>query len=262
LTPERLFADLLAERPAQPFVTYYDEASGERSELSAKSLANWVAKTHHLLVDEVGLDVGARAYLAVPAHWISVPVLLGCLTAGLNLLDDPSDASPDGSLDGSSDGPLDGSSDGLLVDIAFVGPQTAASAVAAGVLDVYAVNPVAAATGFAADPPTGTLDYVTAVRPQADVWAGVHLRGSDGDPCLAGRSRGEVVELARARAAEFGLSTGSRALTTRDWHGHNDWVDTVLAPLAVGGSIVIVGNCTDEDVVTRRMAQERADIRI
>ena len=46
-----VFADLLRADAARPFVTYYDEASGERSELSAKSVANWVAKTHHLLGD-------------------------------------------------------------------------------------------------------------------------------------------------------------------------------------------------------------------
>ncbi|MDT4914547.1 MAG: hypothetical protein QOC66_3675, partial [Pseudonocardiales bacterium] len=86
--PERQFAQLLSRDPSSPFVTYYDEATGERTELSAKSLANWVAKTHHLLGDELGLGVGDTALVAVPAHWISVPMLLGCLTAGLALTAD------------------------------------------------------------------------------------------------------------------------------------------------------------------------------
>src|SRR3954451_8854007 len=84
-TPEQQFARLLAADPGRPFVPYYDEHTGERSELSAKSLANWVVKTHHLLGDELGLGVGDTALLALPAHWISVPILLGCLTAGLEL---------------------------------------------------------------------------------------------------------------------------------------------------------------------------------
>src|SRR3954447_10743815 len=87
-TPEQQFARLLAAEPSRPFVTYYDEATGERSELSAKSLANWVAKTHHLLGDELGLGVDDTAVVALPAHWISVPILLGCLTAGLALASD------------------------------------------------------------------------------------------------------------------------------------------------------------------------------
>ena len=73
LTPEALFDRLLADDPGRPFVTYYDEASGERAELSRKSLANWVAKTHFLLQDELGLGVGDTALIALPPHWISVP---------------------------------------------------------------------------------------------------------------------------------------------------------------------------------------------
>ena len=87
-TPEALFDRLLSADPGRPFVTYYDEASGERSELSRKSLANWVAKTHFLLLDELGLGVGDAALIALPPHWISVPAVFGCLTAGLALATD------------------------------------------------------------------------------------------------------------------------------------------------------------------------------
>ncbi len=231
-TPERLFSDLLAREPARPFVTYYDEASGERAELSAKSLANWVAKTHHLLGTELGLGVGDTALIAVPAHWISVPVLLGCLTAGLAL-------TPAGAA-----------------DVAFVAPATLA--LAEGVPDVYAVAPAAAAVGFGAEPPAPALDYVAAVRPQEDKWPGVHLAATPDDPCLPGLTRGEVA----ARAAQSGLAPGARVLTTRPWVSPDDWIDAVLAPVAAGGSLVIVANCSDEDVLARRMSQERATVRL
>jgi uncharacterized protein (TIGR03089 family) len=231
-TPEQLFSDLLAREPARPFVTYYDEDSGERSELSAKSLANWVAKTHHLLIDELGLGVGDTALVAVPAHWISVPVLLGCLTAGLTL-------TPAGAA-----------------DVAFVEPGTIDEA--DGVPDVYAVSPSAAAAGFGAEPPAPALDYVTSVRPHEDKWPGVHLAAAPGDPCLPGLTRAEVV----ARAAATGLAPGARVLTTRPWNSPADWIDAVLAPIAAGGSLVIVANCADEAVIARRMSQERATVRL
>jgi uncharacterized protein (TIGR03089 family) len=232
LTPERRFAQLLADDPARPFVTYYDEASGERSELSAKSLANWVAKTHHLLGDELGLGVGNTALVALPAHWISVPVLLGCLTAGLAMT-----ATGD-------------------ADVAFVTPSTIA---AAGTIpDVYAVAPESAAVGFRGEPPAPALDYVAAVRPQADVWAGVQMPAAPSDPCLPGLSRGDVLE--RAQAA--GLPRGVRVLTTRSWSAPEDWIDTLLAPIAAGGSVVLVANCADDDVLARRMTQERATVRL
>ncbi|MEO8888182.1 MAG: TIGR03089 family protein, partial [Jatrophihabitantaceae bacterium] len=156
MTPEQLFADVLAAEPGRPFITYYDEATGERSELSAKSLANWVAKTHHLLGTELGLGAGDRALLDLPAHWISLPPLLGVLTAGLEIVDDPSDA-----------------------DVAFVEPATIARA--AGVPDLYAVAPASAAVGFGDAVPAGVNDFVTAVRPQEDKWPGVRFgAGPDG----------------------------------------------------------------------------------
>jgi uncharacterized protein (TIGR03089 family) len=231
-TPERQFAQLLARDPSSPFVTYYDEATGERTELSTKSLANWVAKTHHLLGDELALGVGDTALLALPAHWIAVPMLLGCLTAGLAV---------------TNEGPA---------EVAFVAPDRLA--VATDVADVYAYAPESAAVGFRGAPPPGAQDYVAAVRPQADAWASVQLPAAEGDPGLPGLSRGEVA----ARAAASGLAAGARVLTTRAWASPADWIDTVLAPVAVGGSVVFVANCADEDVLARRMSQERATVRL
>ena len=60
--------------------------------------------------------------------------------------------------------------------------------------------------------------------------------------------------------AAVGLVSGTRMLTARDWRSPADWVDTLLAPLAVGGSVVYVRNCTDQVVLDRRAAQERADV--
>jgi uncharacterized protein (TIGR03089 family) len=234
VTPERRFAQLLAADPARPFVTYYDEASGERSELSRASLANWVAKTHHLLVDELGLGVGSRALVALPAHWIAVPVLLGCLTAGLELTS-AGDA-----------------------DVAFVSDTSAAAG--AGALDAYAVNPARAAVGFGDAAPAGTSDYVTAVRPQADTWAGVAMPADGSAPCLPGLTREAASAAAAERAQLLGLGEGGRLLSTRDWAGPADWLDALFVPLAVGGSLVLVRNAPDEALLSRRAEQERATV--
>ncbi len=231
-SPEALFAAVLAARPAQPLVTFYDEARGERSELSARSLGNWVAKTHFLLSDELGLGVGDAAFVDLPAHWISVPGLLGCWTAGLEVVTDPARAA-----------------------VAFVQPSSATRTT--GVPDVFAVAPDSAAVGFAGSPPDGSRDYVAAVRPQPDAWASVHPPAGADDPALDGQPRSAVAALAAGRATELGLDEGARVLTGRDWTGGADWVDTLLAPLAVHGSIVIVRNGTPGDR-ERRVRQERA----
>ena len=82
---------------------------------------------------------------------------------------------------------------------------------------------------------------------------------ADGLPlvCLPGLTRHGADEAAVARADGLGLGAGGRLLTTRDWDTPADWIDAVLAPLAIGGSLVIVRNA-DEPTVARRVQQERA----
>ena len=57
-------------------MTFYDHASGERSELSVTTYANWVAKAASLLVEEHDLERGDALCLDLPAHWLG-PVFLG-----------------------------------------------------------------------------------------------------------------------------------------------------------------------------------------
>jgi uncharacterized protein (TIGR03089 family) len=237
-TPEACFAQRLAADPGRPFVTYYDEASGERSELSTASLANWVVKTHHLLGTELGLGAGDGALVALPAHWVSLAPLFGVLSAGLSIVAEPSHA-----------------------EVAFVAPDTLPRAV--GIPDVYVIAPASARVGFGDEaPPGGANDYVTAVRPHEDKWPSVRLGAGPDDPAFAGRTRAEVSDWARSRAAELGLTEGARVLSTRDWAGPGDWIDTVVAPLVLGGSIVLVRNCADPAVLGRRADQERVTNRI
>jgi uncharacterized protein (TIGR03089 family) len=222
-SPEALFAAALASEPSRPMITFYDDASGEWAELSARSLANWVAKTHFLLMDGLGLGVGDAAFVDLPAHWISVPVLLGCWSAGLTVVTAPAQAA-----------------------VAFVEPVTLARAGDAGVPDVFAIAPASAARGFGADVPAGAEDYVVAVRPQPDAWGSVHSPAGPADSAIDDRSRADVVASAAARAQGFGLSAGGRVLSTRAWAGADDWIDTLLAPLSVGASIVLVAHAADD----------------
>lgn len=233
--PEGLFDAVLAAHQARPLVTYYDEATPERAEMSARSTANWVVKTHFLLRDELGLGVGDAAFVALPAHWISVPVLLGVWSAGLTVTSDPARAAA-----------------------AFVDESTVDRA--NGVPDIFAISPAAALRGFAGSPPAGAVDYTAAVRPHPDKWAQVSLPASGADPALDGVTRTELTQQAIERAKALGLSEGSRMLTSRRWQSPADWIDTLLAPLAVGGSVVYVRNAPDEETVRRRGEQERADV--
>ncbi|MEI7054420.1 TIGR03089 family protein [Nocardioides sp. CCNWLW239] len=89
--PETL-ARALRMAPGNPFVTFYDEGSGERQELSTTTYANWVAKASGLLVDEHGLERGDSIRIDLPAHWLATVFLGAAWNTGLVVTDS---ASPD-----------------------------------------------------------------------------------------------------------------------------------------------------------------------
>src|SRR5690606_33707705 len=55
-TPADLLSSALAADPGRPLVTFYDDATGERVELSVATFAYWVAKTANLLQDELSAE--------------------------------------------------------------------------------------------------------------------------------------------------------------------------------------------------------------
>ncbi len=73
--------------PARPFLTYYDDSTGERVELSGVTAANWVAKTANFLVDELDAEPGTRVRVGLPTHWLRFVWLLSCWTVGAAVVD-------------------------------------------------------------------------------------------------------------------------------------------------------------------------------
>ena len=198
-----LLDPILAADPAGPRITYYDDATGERIELSAVTLANWAAKTANFLSDEFALVPGARVSVLLPAHWQTAAVLLGCWSAKLTVTDAP--------------GP---------VEVLFV---------AADRVDEAAGWPAGERYALALDPfalpmrqvPAGYADFVTAVRGHGDHFT-LYPEGGEGDAALLAR--------ATARATELGLTQGDRLLV--DVTTHPDPVDWLLTPLTAGASVV------------------------
>src|SRR5262252_5702367 len=82
-------AAMTAADATRPLITYYDDATGERLDLSGATLGNWVAKTANLLVDGHGLGPGDVAAVVLPPHWLTAAVQLGCWSAGLAIGPDP-----------------------------------------------------------------------------------------------------------------------------------------------------------------------------
>ncbi len=83
---DALLDPLLRADPMGPRITYYDDATGERIELSTVTLANWAAKTANLLRDELGAGPGTRVAVLLPAHWQTAAVLLGVWWIGAEVV--------------------------------------------------------------------------------------------------------------------------------------------------------------------------------
>ena len=79
-------ASLLRERSArlghQPLLTYYDDRSGERTELSYATFDNWVSKSANLLVGDLGLRPGQVVSIAADDHWTGWVVTVAAWRAG------------------------------------------------------------------------------------------------------------------------------------------------------------------------------------
>jgi uncharacterized protein (TIGR03089 family) len=232
--PDALLAAALVRDPAGPLLTFYDDATGERTELSATSLANWVAKTANLLRDDVGTAPGDRVAVLLPAHWQAAAILLGAWTAAAVV-----GTSPDGAA------------------VAFCTAERVPEAGSAG--EVFALSLAPLGRGFAGGPPAGARDYSVDVLAMGDRWSGrpvpdaVPALDTDGGAVTAG----DLVEIALRRSAELGMIAGDRVLTTLPWTSPTSWVDGLLVPLAAAASLVLVVN-PDEDALPAKAEAERA----
>jgi uncharacterized protein (TIGR03089 family) len=222
---------------ARPLITFYDDATGERVELSGTPTANWAAKAANLLREECDVEPGTRVALLLPAHWQTAAVLLAAWWCGAVVVGEPTGA----------DWVL---CDADRVDIALASDP--AGGVVALSLDAFG-------KGIPGLPP-GVVDFATEVRLQGDEfvpWEQV----PDTAPALDGASVGEVLAGARARAAELGLSRSDRVLSTLEWNTATGLRDGLLAVLAAEASLVQVRN-PDEAALDRRAAAERTTVRL
>jgi uncharacterized protein (TIGR03089 family) len=207
---DALLGPLLARDPARPLVTYYDDATGERIELSGTTLANWAAKTANLLRDECDLEPGGTIAVLLPAHWQTLAVLLGAWWCGAEVVSAPNGA-----------------------DVVCCDSDQLSVARNAGADTVVALSLHAFGTGLPGLP-VGVVDYATEVRPHGDVFT----PEPGADAALDGANTTAVLAAARSAANAQGLNAGSRVLTTRDWSVTDGLIEVPLAVLAAGGSLV------------------------
>ncbi|BEP14573.1 TIGR03089 family protein [Acidothermaceae bacterium B102] len=235
MTPAGLLTRSLARDGARPLVTFYDDATGERVELSVATYANWVAKTANLLQDGLSAEPGERVAVLLPTHWQTAVILSACWSAGLVVATGLEAIGP--------------------ADIVF----TAADTVEAARSSTHAREVVALSLlPFARPAPglaAGVLDYALEVPTYGDRFA-PYSPVLPSDPAFAVEGRtlsgGELVEA----AAMAGLTLGARVLSTSDFTDLEAVVRGLLAPLSVDGSVVLCRNL-DASLVERRSTAEK-----
>jgi uncharacterized protein (TIGR03089 family) len=210
------------EDAGRPLVTFYDDASGERTELSVATTENWVAKTANLLVDDLGAVPGQRLGLALPVHWQGLVWALAGWSAGMVVVA--------GSLD-----ELVRSTDVLVVDEARLGP---AAAEATGEVVGCSLHPFGAKLQSS---PMGVVDYAAEVLAHGDHF--VPAPATSRPVCVVEGEPYDAAALSAAAmdaASRWGLAAGGRLLTTLDPATRAGLLALVVAPLALGGSVVAV----------------------
>ncbi|GAC81465.1 TIGR03089 family protein [Gordonia malaquae] len=209
---------------ARPLFTFYDEATGERTELSGATLGNWAAKIANYLRDEIGVAPGDAVRVDLPEHWQTAAVLLGAWWAGAHVLVGDSDGEP---------------------LVAFV-TRDGVNAHDADEIVVVPLDPFAMG---ARDLPIGVNDFGDAVRTHGD-----QFRPSGAGPlAVDDRTTTSVASTPTT------VSDGQRVVSTRSWSTADGIVENFAAPLLAGASLVWVRGA-DDPRLADLASTEKADV--
>jgi uncharacterized protein (TIGR03089 family) len=237
-----LIAGLLSNDPARPLVTFYDDDSGERVELSVKTFENWVAKTANLLQGTLSADPGDHVALWLPTHWQTAVWVCAAAACGVTVSTDADAQTP--------------------ADVAVCGPESLSAASASGARDLVALSLRPMGQGFDGGLPEGATDYAREVLGEGDSF--LPLAAPDGDGRFLVSAEGslsqrELLDRARTRAGDLGLHPGGRLLTDANPAREDGMVGGLLAAMVTGGSVVLTRHA-DPAAVDGRVAQEQVTV--
>ncbi|WP_323747141.1 TIGR03089 family protein [Catenulispora pinisilvae] len=234
----------LALGPSRPFLTYYDDHTGERVELSYTTFDNWVAKTANLIQDDLALGAGDEIAILLPTHWQTPIWLLACWTAGVvaSVGEDPAAAE--------------------RASAVVAGPDRLEEARACkGERIALALRPLGAPFPSV---PEGFTDYAALAPAQPDVFAPYSPVTADTPALVADGgswTQGELVRDAAEAAARWNLSAASRVLTGCAYDSRPEIRAALTSELAVGASLVLCRN-VDPSRLPGRMASEKVNARV
>ncbi len=233
--PAALLDAALRNDASRPLVTFYDDATGERVELSVASFANWVAKTANLVVDTLGLQPGEALAVDLPRHWLAGVWAVAAWSAGLVVAP---------------------GSDAAGCAAVVTGPDGVAAHRAAPELVVVSLRPLGAPLPEGAVP-AGALDYAREVPVHGDRFA-----GPPADPVAAAlavdgvtSTAAEVVALARTVATRWGLQAQGRLLVADPLPPADELLAAAAVPLALDASVVLCAHASRPRLADRAASE-------
>ncbi len=230
-TPSTVLDELVAADPARPRLTFYDDTTGERIELSGKVLANWVAKAANALQEAYDVAPGTVVLLDLPSpHWRQAYWALGVWSVGATLTLDDSEGAD------------------VLVTTDPGGRMAEDSD------EVVAVALPALSRSFGAELRSGVMDEARELATYGDQFAAWDSPGPD-EAALV--HRGERTTYAQV-LDDRDWPDGLRVLVTDTDPGAA--LTDMLAAWGAGGSVVLVHGATDPAVMRQRTAEEGVDL--
>lgn len=227
-----LLTPILSTDPASPRLTVYDEAAGTRMEFSGVTLDNWANKIANMLVEEFELgdpSAAPRILVDLPVSWQAAVLPIGIYNAGLSFT---AGSGQSGEVNADQDAP----------QLVFTTPDAVENWPKS--TDVAAVSDDPFGRGVTETGgtlPPGIVDFGPTVRFYGDQFYGM-------SPDLTGwRTDGISAERILIPA----------------WTSREEFDASVMAPLAAGGSVVVVAGMAsaerleqiaEAEKVTRRLA--------
>jgi uncharacterized protein (TIGR03089 family) len=243
------FAAVWRERMAaggpRPFLTFLDDTTGERVEVSYATFGNWLAKTANLIQDDLMAQHGDVIAVSAPPHWITAVWAVAPLLAGVAVAPwgDPAAAH---------------------TAIAYADDETLAAARACPG-ERLALSLLPLGRPFAVVP-DGFRDYSAEVRAHGDHFVPFDAPASETAALVLGErtlTHRELVEAAADAARSAGLSDGDRVLVDARAVRFDgaDLLEWLYAPLSAGASVVLVRG-GDAERLDRIATTERATARL
>lgn len=226
-----MLSHLLADDPASPRLTVYNEADGTRMDFSAQTTENWASKVANFLREELDLDDGSAILVDLPVSWQTVMISLGALAAGVTVHFATDTFTTDSDT-----------TDAAEPVVFFTTTDKASEYANRGDVVVVTTDPFGRGVEeLGQQVPEGAIDFGPTVRFYGDFYPG------ETQPLA------ELIESAVEPHAERLLSTG--------WTDSSSFQRQVLSPLAAGGSAVVVAGMVDTERLAEIAENEKVSAR-